>query len=116
MGSLGLLDPGDGDVEEPPAPTGWPCLECGARNDFELSECAGCGIAFGAPLREAAPSLPGTRQTRLLAATGIVVLVMCAIALLSVVTSSDPGPPEPSGDVLVPVEVPAGQPVAPPSG
>ncbi len=96
--------------------TGWPCLECGTRNDFELSTCTGCGIAFGAPLRERAPELPGTRQTRLFAAVGAVVAVMAVIALLSALTGAGPTPQQPVGDTLLPIDQPAAQPLPPPNG
>ena len=69
--------------EQPPAPTGWPCTDCGALNDFALSACAACGMPFGAALREPRPQLPGSRRSRTFAAIGIVLLFMGLVALLS---------------------------------
>ena len=93
--------------ETPRPPTGWPCTECGALNDFELSACAECGMPFGAALREPRPNLPGDRRTRVLVAIAVVVVFMALVALLSMggtTTSDGDGLPD-----AVPVEeAPAG--------
>ena len=85
---------------EPRKPTGWPCSECGALNDFELTACAQCGTPFGAPLTAGRPDLPGDRRTRLLVAIGIAILFVALVALLSM-TGGAPAGDDP--DQLPPV-------------
>jgi len=105
-GEIAELDPHP-TATAPAAATGWPCLECGTRNDFELSACVSCGTAFGAGLREAAPTLPGTRQTRLIVAGAAVAVVMAVIALLTFFTGSVPEKDEIIDSPPVPIEEPA---------
>ena len=81
---------------------GWPCLECGAVNPFELEACVACGMPFGSALRTPAPTLPGDRRTRIGIAVAIAALLMGLIALLSIATGGEQADqPDPPAEITV---------------
>lgn len=97
----------DGDESEAPEsaegvgkaaqlPDGWPCIECGALNAFDLEACAACGLPFGAGLRTPPPTLPGDRRTRILVATLVALAVVALIAIVSMATGSPPPEEKPA--------------------
>ena len=72
-------------VESGPVPT-WPCVQCGARNAIELSQCATCTTPFGGRITRIEDAKAQRRKV-LVWSLGAVVLFLMLLAGLTFATT-----------------------------